>query len=392
MIGLEKSDILFIAHSYSNFQKESINSTSKYFNKCSVLVEYNPITKISEYINISYLRQFNLNYKIDLVDTPPNVNVWPTPILYAPLDSQYKKIGEKHLKAVENKIHKNNINFNLVHAHFTWSAGYVGAKLKEKYGVPFVVTAHGYDIYLLPFKDNEWKNKIEYVLNSADHIITVSNSNADCIKKLNTNVPVTVIPNGYRSNLFYPIDTLKCREFLRLPLDKKIILAVGNLVEVKGHKYLIESIKRIIGSRKDIQCYIIGWGKLQRKLKKQIAAAGIQDYVKLLGGKPHNEIPLWMNACDVFVLPSLRESFGVVQIEALATGKPVVATFNGGSEEIIVSEDYGLLVNPGNSYELARNIEVALNKEWNTEKILTYAQKYQWENISKQIQEIYQKI
>lgn len=115
-------------------------------------------------------------------------------------------------------------------------------------------------------------------------------------------------------------------------------------------------------------------------------------YFITIEGKPHDEIPLWMNACDLFVLPSLRESFGVVQIEAMACGKPVVATRNGGSEEIITSEEYGLLVEPGDSEELAEKILMALDRKWDREAILKYAERYTWESISKEIMEIYYQI
>ena len=96
-----------------------------------------------------------------------------------------------------------------------------------------------------------------------------------------------------------------------------------------------------------------------------------------------------MNASDLFVLPSLSESFGIVQIEAMACGVPVVATINGGSEEIITSEDYGLLVEPANPEDLAEKILIALNKEWDKEKIRKYAEQFTWERIAERIHEIY---
>ncbi|MGA9189446.1 MAG: glycosyltransferase, partial [Methanosarcina sp.] len=91
-----------------------------------------------------------LSSKIDLIDKPTNVNLYPTPTFYFPSNSQYKKLGETHYKYVDKLIKKNTLQFDLIHSHFTWSSGYVGAKLKEKYDVPFIVTAHGYDIYTLP--------------------------------------------------------------------------------------------------------------------------------------------------------------------------------------------------------------------------------------------------
>ena len=355
-----------------------------------VLVRYNPIAEIASYIPVPALDRFRLDSKIDITNTPSNIRVYLTPILYAPFDSQYKKLGEKHFKATEKAIDKNSIEFDLIHSQFTWSAGYAGAKLKEKYNVPFIVTAHGYDIYDLPFRDEEWKERIEYVLNSADYIIAVSNSNLKCIKKLNVKTPVKVIPNGFRSDLFYPRDSENCRKILNLPINKRIILTVGNLEEVKGHKYLIEAMQEVVKHKKDVLCIIVGSGKLKNKLENQIGKSGFENSVKLVGGRPHNEIPIWMNSCDVFVLPSLSEGNPTVMFEALGCGKPFVGTKVGGVPEIITSEDYGLLCEPANPEDLAKKILTALDKEWDREKIRVYAEQFTWERIARRVIEVYE--
>ena len=114
--------------------------------------------------------------------------------------------------------------------------------------------------------------------------------------------------------------------------------------------------------------------------------------VKLLGSIPGDILPLWMNACDLFVLPSLSESFGVVQIEAMACGKPVVSARNRGSEEVVISEEHGLLVEPADPGDLAEKILVALDREWDRERILGYAERFTWENIAKDITRIYTKV
>jgi glycosyltransferase involved in cell wall biosynthesis len=174
-----------------------------------------------------------------------------------------------------------------------------------------------------------------------------------------------------------------------LPINKKVILSVGNLAEVKGHRYLIEAMQKISTYRKDVFCVIIGTGSLEKNLKKQIKISGLQDYVILAGKKSHNEIPLWINACDFFVLPSLNEGNPTVMFECLGCGKPFIGTKVGGIPEIIISEDYGYLVEPRNVHDLVKNIEMALNKKWDEEKIVNYAEQYRWENITKQIQHIY---
>jgi len=119
---------------------------------------------------------------------------------------------------------------------------------------------------------------------------------------------------------------------------------------------------------------------------------GLGERVKLLGSVPGDQLTLWMNACDLFVLPSLSESFGIVQLEALACGRPVVATRNGGSEEVVISDDYGLLVDPADPEGLAEKILVALDREWDREAILAYAERYTWENIAKEIIKIYRSL
>ena len=391
-IRLLKGSLLVICDKYSNFQKDSIEVLAPYFSSVHVLVRANPLAEIARYLPIPSLQPFCSDYAFDLKDVPSNINISRTPVWHLPIDRGYKTLGAKQFSRVEEQIQEQRIVPDLAHAHFTWPGGYVGARLKERYGIPFVVTAHGYDIYFRPFKNKEWRAKIEYVLNTADHVITVSQSNLACIKKLDVSTPVTVIPNGFRSDLFFPRDSAECRRTLNLPQDKKIILTVGNLEPVKGQKYLVEALPRIVRERRDILCVIVGAGKLRGSLQRQIRSLGLEDYILLAGGKPHDEIPLWMNACDVFVLPSVRESFGVVQIEAMACGKPVVATLNGGSEEVIISDDYGLLVEPGDPDDLAEKILVALDREWDREEILTYVERFMWENIAEETMGVYTQI
>jgi len=143
-------------------------------------------------------------------------------------------------------------------------------------------------------------------------------------------------------------------------------------------------MEKIVRGRKDILCIIIGSGELYKKLERQIHSRGIEDFVILAGGKPHDEISTWMNASDLFVLPSISESFGVVQIEAMACGKPVVATRNGGSEEIVTSSNFGFLVEPANPDDLAEKIRLALIREWDYEAIVRHVKTYAWENIRKE--------
>lgn len=387
---LEKNNnLLVVSHNYADFIKDQIEKIYSHFTNVTVLSRYNPISEISNFFPIHYLEPFRKASLIDLSNKPYNVNVITTPIIYIPTDSGHKNLGERHFKVVDKKITRYGIEFDLIHSHFIWSAGYVGAKLKEKYGVHFVITAHGYDIYDLPFRDEKWKERIEYVLNAADYIITVSNSNLNCLNILNVKTPVKVIPNGFNGTLFYPRSSQECRRILNLPFDKKILVTVGSLSKVKGHQYLIDGIREVVRHRKDVICVIVGNGQLKNKLKKQIKKAELDNYVKLVGGRLHVEIPIWINACDLFVLSSLNEGNPTVMFECLGCGKPFIGTRVGGIPEIITSEDYGLLCEPENSKELSESILIALDKKWDYERIREYANQFTWEIITRDILKIY---
>lgn len=392
MSSKEEKKLLILTHLYASFIKDQVEVIAGSYENIDVLVRRNPIADISNYLPIDYLKPFSSKAVMDLSHKPDNVNVFPTPVFYAPTDAGYKRLSMSHYHSADKVIRQKNLKFDFMHAHIIVSAGYAGAKLKEKYGVPLVVTAHGIDIYDTPFRDQEWKRQVEYVLNTADQIITVSEKNNSCIKRLDVKTPVTVIPNGYRKDLFYPRNSEACRSKLNLPQDKKIILTVGKLFDIKGHKYLIDAIRDIIGKRKDILCVIIGDGELREKLKKQVKAEALEDYVILAGGRPHSEIPDWINACDVFVLPSLNEGNPTVMFECLGCGKPFIGTSVGGIPEIITSEDYGYVVPPADVQELSEKISVALDRAWDRERIYRYASDYTWEKIAQDIVDVYKKM
>jgi glycosyltransferase involved in cell wall biosynthesis len=230
--------------------------------------------------------------------------------------------------------------------------------------------------------------------NLCDAIIRVRKGDISLFKSVGIPLDkVYYIPNAYNDEAFHELDSKSCRKQLGLPLEKKIILNVGNLYgEVKGHKYLIEAMNKVIEQRKDALCFIVGGGKLENRLKKQISSAGLEDFVKLVGNKPYSEIPLWMNACDVFVLPSLNEGNPTVMFECLGCGKPFIGTRVGGIPEIITSEACGLLCEPGNSDTLATNILFALDMQWDSKRIKEYSTQFTWDIISKEIMTVYSRI
>jgi len=390
MNELKQRNILHLTHGYTSFIKDFIEKSASNFNKVYVLVRCKPIAELIYSLGIKEARIHTMQYSIDLTNKPKNIEVIPVPLWYLPFDFYYRRLGKSHFLAVDKIIIRKKIKFDFIHAHFIWSAGYVGAELKKKYHKPFVLTGHGYDVYDLPFKNKFWKNQIEQTIQKADVVITVSQSNKKALQKLHTNQQqIQVIPNGFNHKLFFPKNITDCRRKLRLALNKKIILTIGGLDKGKGHQFLIEATKILIKKQKNLLCLIIGDGQLRRSLNLQINKSKLDKQIKLLGYVKHKDLNNWFNASNLFVLPSLSESFGVVQIEAMACGKPVVATKNGGSEELITSNHYGLLCKKQDPLSLAIAINKALEMKFEQKEILKFSNNYNLDTIYPKILNIY---
>ena len=184
------------------------------------------------------------------------------------------------------------------------------------------------------------------------------------------------------------------RERLHLQLEDKILVNIGLLYNKKGQKYLINSMNELTNVKKYSQskCFIIGQGPLFKKLQKQINENHLDKHVKLLGFISLEDLNLYLNSADIFVLPSLDEGNPTVMFEALSLGLPIIGTNVGGIPEIITSDEHGLIVEPSNSKLLTENIIKALEKDWNDQKIRQFAEQFTWINIAKQTAEVYTKL
>jgi glycosyltransferase involved in cell wall biosynthesis len=360
------------------FVKEQIRFLAKYFDEVTVI---SPIAYGMEYFRKAKYQDYT--YDNVRVYFPHYFN---NPLFYFIKKNLWTKL---EVRAVSKIISDNGLAPDIIHAHFTWPSGALAIRLKERMGIPVVITEHTSNSFNQAISSRDrayidaWKN--------ADKIIRVRNSDVHLFEQVDIDLSKVIsIPNGFDAAIFHHKDAGTCRNALGLPCEKKIVLNIGNLYgDVKGHRYLIEAIRIAVKQRDDIFCCIVGSGKLYGDLKKQLFDLGLGEHVKLIGGKPHHELSLWINACDVFVLPSLNEGNPTVMFEALGCGKPFVGTKVGGVPEVITSDDYGLLVEPADPEDLAEKILVALDREWDSEAILAYAERYTWEDIAKEITNIY---
>jgi glycosyltransferase involved in cell wall biosynthesis len=393
--------LLIISPHYLTFVKDATESLASEFERIDVIVPINPIFQpIIELPFSKIVRRWSLFEKNKIVDynnKPENIiihqlsSIYYLPILLInkfSLFLVYDVLAQHFIKFIKSE----NITFDLIQAHFTYPFGYIGKKIKGRYNKPLIITGHGFDVYALPFVSNKMKELVISGLRESDHIITVSNRNKKIMDEFPIVNPVTVLPNGYDEKRFHSMDIVKSRNQLNLPTDKTILLSIGNIEPVKGHANLVEAIRIISRSNKNILCILIGSGSLHSTIKSQIDSFRIGDIVMMVGRISHDEIPLWINSCDFFVLPSLNEGNPTVMFEALGCGKPFIGTRVGGVPEVITSDDYGLLVEPANPEDLAEKIMIALDREWDQKKILDYAAQYTWENIAKQIMGVYERV
>ncbi|MBE6500305.1 MAG: glycosyltransferase family 4 protein [Methanobrevibacter thaueri] len=259
-------------------------------------------------------------------------------------------------KALEKLIEKENID--IIHGHYLYPAGAAAVEIGKKYNIKTYVTAHGSDMFELYKSQPLMRSTIRNVLKDADRVLAVSNA----LKHEIIATGVVGIANktklSFNSvdlNKFSPRNNDSFKKEYNL-FYKPIVLFVGNLIKRKNVESLIEA-KKISAS--DYYLVIVGDGPLFKKLNKKVEEENIPDVI-FTGSR--NDVEKIIPNCDVLILPSFTESFGLVLIEALACGKPVIGSNVGGITEII-SDDVGLLINPNSISSIANAIDTILHDE-----------------------------
>ena len=264
---------------------------------------------------------------------------------------------------VENLIKK--LELNLLHAHFAYPEGWTAylAKVGIRQHIPLVVTLHGYDILVEPSigygirLNKRYDVLVKKVLNTADAIIVASkavfNEAASLVKDVGK---IHLIPNGVDTKRFNPaLNSNIIRKRFAVE-DKQVIFTLRHHSPRYGISYLLLAAKLILDKRKDVAFIIGGSGPLLDYHKMLTRRLGISSYVFFTGRIPQEELPLYYAASDVVVVPSLQEAWGLVATEAMACGKPVVASRVGGLPDQIIDGYNGFLVPPRDPKALADRI------------------------------------
>jgi glycosyltransferase involved in cell wall biosynthesis len=247
---------------------------------------------------------------------------------------------------------------DLIHAHWTL-AGLMAVTQASVLRKPTVLTAHGSDINLARGKLLDRFNW--HVLQAVDRITVVSDDLKDKIIELGICADrVTVLPNAVNEARFCPMARTKARHRLGLSPDCALILFVGSLIELKGVLDLVEAMSQVSAQISTVQLALVGGGYLRERLEDRVRELGLEKRVLFFGLQPSGEIPVWMNAADILVLPSYSEGRPTVVLEAMACETAVVGTDIGGNRELIRSGETGLLAEVGNPLDLAEKLLVLL--------------------------------
>ena len=261
-------------------------------------------------------------------------------------------------KTLEDLIKKENID--IIHGHYLFPAGSASVKIGNKYNIPTYVTAHGSDMFNL-YKRKYMKPLINKVLKNANYVIAVSNVIKNELLKTKIKglkEKLIVNWNSVDINKFKPNNDYKFKKELikkyNISEDARIVLFVGNLIKSKNVKNFIQSKKHVNG---DTVFVIVGDGPLRKELEE---FANESNFENIIFTGSRNDVEDIIPSCDLLVLPSYSESFGLVLIEALACGKPVAGSNIEAIKEII-TPDVGLLFDPNCPIKIGESISRILN-------------------------------
>jgi len=277
---------------------------------------------------------------------------------------------------------------DIIHAQ-NLDMGIGGVLAKFFLKTPYVAYGRGTDVY------SPWifKNAIsKIIIKNAGAVITLTED----MKKEMTKIykrDISVIPNGLDIKKFNNLSKENIRRVMNISNDEKIIIFVGRLHPVKGVEYLIEAMEHIRQNDVKTKLIIVGDGTERERLEKLVKKFDLTKNVLFVGRISNEDIPKYMTLSDVLVLPSLKEGFPNILLEAMASGLPVIATNIGGISEIIKNGENGFLVEPKNSKAIAEKIlSLFENNELCKiiiEKNQEDVKKYNWEDIAEKLEEKY---
>ncbi|HEY4104111.1 MAG TPA: glycosyltransferase family 4 protein, partial [Polyangiaceae bacterium] len=250
---------------------------------------------------------------------------------------------------------------DVVLGSWAYPDGFAAVVLARTLGVPAVIKLHGSDMNVVAKLPGP-RRCLKWALPRADRVVAVSGALGAAAEALG--VPrerIDLVPNGIDRNKFKPRDRTEARRELGLPLEGPILLYVGHVTQAKGAFDLLRAYAAARPRLPNARLVVVGDGAELENCKK--LGQELSDTISFVGAQSHDRIPLWLAACDALALPSWNEGMPNVVLEALASGRRVVATRVGGIPEVL-SPELGILVPPRELAALERALETILSESY----------------------------
>ena len=270
----------------------------------------------------------------------------------------------------------------LIDAHFTYPDGEAATRLGRWLKLPVTITLRGTEV---PHsKSPALRPRLARTLKAAARVFSVSDSLRRLALELGTAAEKTeVVGNGVDTTRFYPVERTAARQKYGLPMDAKLLVSVGALVERKGMHRVIDVMPALLKRHPHLHYAIAGGaspeGNNRVVLTAQVARLELTDHVHFLGALPPDELKWALSAADIFVLATGNEGWANVFLEAMACGLPVVTTDVGGNAEVVCRDELGSIVPFGDASALQQALDAALTKQWDRSAILDYARANHWD-------------
>ncbi|MBP7435590.1 MAG: glycosyltransferase, partial [Bacteroidales bacterium] len=278
------------------------------------------------------------------------------------------------LKILYDQIKNQNYNLIIAHGMYDPPAGLIAKIFSEKLNIPYIVNCQGSDInYKMQLSPELYIDVFE----NAAKVVFVSNAILEKAKDYGYSGNNAIVsPNGVDLDNFKLLDKNKIK--LELGLKNKVVGFVANLLPVKRADKLPEIFYEI-NKQKEVDFLVVGDGPLKKEIEQRCKEKNLN--VLFTGKIPHDEIPRYMNAMDVMILPSRNEGFGAVVIEAQSCGVPVVGSDNGGIPEAVGNG--GIIVKEGDYFEkrFATAVIELLDNPIDSETLRQRSLSFSWQNI-----------
>lgn len=350
-----------------------------YFPPIKCFKRWYPWSQIPKYENVDGLQVIRPRYLL----LPKIGGYWHPSLMYPAAFSAMRKL-------------QTEFDFELIDSHFAYPNGVAAVKLGKRFNKPVVITGRGADIAKCPDMPIVGP-QVRRAICEATRLIAVSQEIADRMESFGADPSrISVISNGVDTDKFCPVPMDEARNKLKLPSERRLILAVGYRLELKGFHILVDALPKIRERFPDAMVAIVGgqarWATdYLPTIEERIKEHGLEDHVLIAGTRPQEELRFWYSAADVLSILSSREGSPNVLMEALSCGLPAVATSVGGIGPLLSKNPvFGKLLGERSAQASADGLIQMLEQSPSREEVRSLMLERSWHKTAQSCKEVFE--